>query len=612
MRDSTSSGHNPLHKELIVPALLLLMALLASSSPAAAQTYQLTDLGTLGGATSVARAINDANQVVGYSEVAAGATHPFLWNAGALVDLGSLGTNGYAYGINNLGHIVGYSSTPNPLWPACGRSGIFCLESFDQATLWSAGSITGLGTLGGPNSYAYGVNDAGQVVGIADVPDNGNGPIGDAFLYNAGSMTDLGAQGGTTLLGCSAFAINDVGTVAGACPDANGIAVPALWTGGTLGYPGTFQQGVGKAVALDSSAPAYRYVAGDNAVYIYSNGSLVPHATLWTNGVPIDLGTLGGFESHALGTNDAGQVVGSANLAGDTVIHAALWAPLWTGLPNAGQVVDLNALLDPTVADRAHIVLSEARAINNNGWIIANGTNSVSGQAHAYLLSPEQLDIVVAPASLSFGNQAVGTSAPAQSITVSNTGLIPFGFEAVQLTPDYSQTNDCGVALAAGAHCTFQVHFAPTMLGNLSTQLTIASGGTRYPVALAGVGTLAATLDASINSVTVGQPVTLTWSSAAGATCTATGGSAGDGWAGDLAASGSSSVMETAAGPYTYIITCNGAGQVAAAQVAVTVNAPPGTGGGGRVDALSLLLLAALVAMRAFAVALDPPTSQEP
>src|SRR5215212_4391424 len=80
--------------------------------------YTITDLGTLGGASSYAYDINDSNQVVGYAKVATGADRAFLFkdangnhlaDAGEMVNLGTLAgySSSYAYAINNNGIIVG-------------------------------------------------------------------------------------------------------------------------------------------------------------------------------------------------------------------------------------------------------------------------------------------------------------------------------------------------------------------------------------------------------------------------------------------------------------------------------------------------------------------------
>src|SRR5262249_15237934 len=53
-------------------------------------TYAITDLGTLGGATSWANAINNSGQVVGNAQTAGGSYHPFLYSSGVLTDLGIL------------------------------------------------------------------------------------------------------------------------------------------------------------------------------------------------------------------------------------------------------------------------------------------------------------------------------------------------------------------------------------------------------------------------------------------------------------------------------------------------------------------------------------------
>ena len=85
--------------------------------------------------------------------------HATLWDSGnAILDLGTLrgSGDGEAVGINASGSIVGNSSS---LYPG----GV----TTKHAMLWRNGSTTDLSTLGGLNSYADAINDAGQIVGQA-------------------------------------------------------------------------------------------------------------------------------------------------------------------------------------------------------------------------------------------------------------------------------------------------------------------------------------------------------------------------------------------------------------------------------------------------------------
>ena len=77
--------------------------------------YTITDLGTLGGSSSSALAINNEGQVVGRSTLPGDAvTGAFLWQDGTMTDLGSLGgTFSTANGINRAGDVVGASELPN-------------------------------------------------------------------------------------------------------------------------------------------------------------------------------------------------------------------------------------------------------------------------------------------------------------------------------------------------------------------------------------------------------------------------------------------------------------------------------------------------------------------
>ena len=100
--------------------------------------------------------INDSGQAVGFSYVD-GSYTATEWSNGSAINLGGLpgSTFSMAYGINNAGQVVGESDGPAP---------------GDYATEWSSGSVINLGGLpGNYRSSAFGINSAGQVVGASDV-----------------------------------------------------------------------------------------------------------------------------------------------------------------------------------------------------------------------------------------------------------------------------------------------------------------------------------------------------------------------------------------------------------------------------------------------------------
>ena len=163
-------------------------------------------LGTLGGASSYAASINTFSQVVGGAQTANGDQHAFLYQDGKMTDLGSLGgsTSG-ASAINDAGQIAGSSKT---------ASGIF------HAFLVSNGTMIDLGSLGNA-SYAFGLNDSGQVIGAAYIPGANGTFTSHAFLAATSGMLDLntlipGLPAGWILT--TATGIDDAGQIVGLRP----------------------------------------------------------------------------------------------------------------------------------------------------------------------------------------------------------------------------------------------------------------------------------------------------------------------------------------------------------------------------------------------------------
>ena len=154
----------------ILSSRLATFVLLCVETAVAQTTYHVTDLGTLGGNNSVPQGVNNRGQVAGFAETpdidptcGCPVIHAFLWEEGVMQDLGTLGgRNSAAAGINPEGEVAGYAEIPvaDPNFPPF-------LEH--RAFLWEKGLMTDLGTFGGPDGFAAGINEVGQVVGAADV-----------------------------------------------------------------------------------------------------------------------------------------------------------------------------------------------------------------------------------------------------------------------------------------------------------------------------------------------------------------------------------------------------------------------------------------------------------
>jgi serine protease len=106
--------------------------------------------------------------------------------------------------------------------------------------------------------------------------------------------------------------------------------------------------------------------------------------------------------------------------------------------------------------------------------------------------------VSVDPVSLNFGNQGVGTTSTNKSITLRNSGSISLTITEFAVvgtdSATFTQSNDCGTTLAAGASCTITVWFKPTSIGSKAASIRISSSATggAVSVALGGVGVASA------------------------------------------------------------------------------------------------------------------------
>ena len=365
--------------KLLRPFCLSAILILFSSTPSLlAQHYKITDLGSLGGNTTIAYGVNSHGDAVGFSYSTGPGCYfqAFKYSETAgMTDIGlqpNFGGCNYAVSINNSGQIA-FNGDHHP------GSGDYTAHLFSPGS----GAID-LGKLPGDAvSYAVQLNAWGAVVGGSA----SSALVGDPFLYTPkAGMVDIGNLGGGRGM---AEGINDFAIVVGSA------RVPTTPAGDIWNIGHAFVY-TGETGILDINdlvrTPGWElydaHAVSDLGLIVgygqhqTANGNVIDayRYNLWTGQV-VDLGTFpGGGISYAYDINFSGVIVGAAYLdatgAGD--FRAALW------LPGKSGALNLNDLI-PTGTGWT---LRQATAINDNGQIV--GWGYVNGETRAFRLDPSE------------------------------------------------------------------------------------------------------------------------------------------------------------------------------------------------------------------------------
>ena len=470
------------------------LGLLFAASTCLAQMYTVTDLGTLhigDNASSTAREINESGQVVGESSSTENGynTHAFRTAPNRPINpvTDDLGPTAYsATAINSSGQVVGYFSTdtvhshafrtaPNgPLNPATDDLGTLHLDT---------GRYDG--------SFAHGINDSGQVVGVSygmsiqhafrTAPNRPINPETD----------DLGRLPGDFAYS-EAYGINSSGQVVGyfATDTVPGHAfrtAPNRPINPTTDDLGTL------SLTTDDGSIAYAINDFGQVVGVsYQNDDpgLLSHAFRTAPNRPInpatdDLGTLPGDSvSSAMGIDNFGQVVGFSALRGYDFYRAFLYS---------GHVMhDLNHLIPAGSGWE----ISSAMGINSKGQIAANGDRNGSGRA-----------LLLTPIYGAHVQQPINTDG--SSVFSANRGIFPVKFVVTKYGKQASCTLPATIAVTRAAHGTLTPVPESTYSKAEDNGSNFRITGCRYHYNLAarslGVGTYR--VDISIKGIMVGHAV---------------------------------------------------------------------------------------------------------
>jgi hypothetical protein len=197
------------------------------------------------------------------------------------------------------------------------------------------------------------------------------------------------------------------------------------------------------------------------------------------------------FATQAVGTTSGAQVVtltntGSGSLSITSISIAGT---------NPSDFAETNTC-GTSVAAGANCTISitfDPLGPNTRTATVSISDNA-SGSPQTVPLTGVGTAVQLVPASLNFASQTVGTTSPAQTVTLSNLlskRLTVSGLRIAGTNPgDFAETNTCGSGVPAMGNCTISVTFTPKATGTRTASLSITDtgGGSPQTVPLSGNG----------------------------------------------------------------------------------------------------------------------------
>ncbi|MFJ6212207.1 choice-of-anchor D domain-containing protein [Streptomyces sp. NPDC092296] len=209
------------------------------------------------------------------------------------------------------------------------------------------------------------------------------------------------------------------------------------------------------------------------------------------------------FGSVATGATSAAQTVTVANpTASAATVSAITTSGDFTQTNTCGSSIAAHGSCTVGVTFKPTATGARSGSLTVTAGGITNTVSlSGSGTAPGPVLN-------TSPAALSFAGTVVGSSAAAQTVTVTNSGTTSATVSKVAVTGDFSQTDNCS-AIPVGGSCAVSVAFKPTAGGSRTGTLTVTSDANNSPttVALTGSG-----IDSSTD-IAAGRPASASSSS---------------------------------------------------------------------------------------------------
>ena len=264
--------------------LVLTLLLVAGISSVRAQ-YKLIPVGYPGGTATDLRGINNRGDVVGAYQVSS-PQHALLIRMGQFLQLGPntiLATNSSrAQKINDQGDVAGFLTGD---------------DGFNHGFLYTGGTLTQLDYPGAADTFAYGINNQGTVVGFYDTDPNSADTHG--FIWSSGVFTPFDVPGAIVTI---ILTVNDRGDMGG------------VWWNDTELHMFLVSNGHISSFDVPVAWVTVDEIRGMNdqgqLVGFYEDSNGVDHGYVWTGKTFTTIDYPGAASTFVEGINSAGQIVG--------------------------------------------------------------------------------------------------------------------------------------------------------------------------------------------------------------------------------------------------------------------------------------------------------------
>jgi hypothetical protein len=228
------------------------------------------------------------------------------------------------------------------------------------------------------------------------------------------------------------------------------------------------------------------------AADLNGDGNLDLLMTSGADGLCVLLGNGDGtFNSNCFGADQYGGTINLGDFTGDGKLDVAVNEG--AEYPSIGQIAVLPGNGDGTF--QSPIVAGASTYVTLIGDFNSDGRLDFASTSNIGVSLDLQTSAALAPLSLTYATQEVGTTSAPQIVTVTNSGSSPLQIASVTMgginPADFGAISHCGSSVAAGGSCTISVVFKPTTYAGRFAALTVTYAGgvkTSQIMELSGTG----------------------------------------------------------------------------------------------------------------------------